>query len=569
MALIAAPLLALQPAGFVAPPAPSAAADFAALVNPFIGTGTGGPVVGDVDAFPGATVPFGMVQWSPDTPGRPPGGGYRFSDHDITGFSLTHLSGVGCATGGDLPFLPFTGTLPADPGTASLPFTHADESAAPGSYRVSAGGIGVQLAATARTGVGRFTFPATDAAHLLVKVASSQNGGANATFAVVGDREITGSVTSGRFCGQPNAYTVYFAAVFDRPFTASGTWGGASVATRGPAVRGPASRPALAATQPVAGGFVTFDTRRDAAVNVHVGLSYVDTTGAERNLRAESASLDDATRAARRTWNRFLGKVRVDGGTADQRTTFYTALYHTMLGPNLFSDADGRYAGFDAHVHRTARPHYANVSGWDIYRSEVPLLALLAPDVTGDLMASLLRDADEGGWLPKWPVANGYTGVMNGDAADPILAGAYAFGARGFDARHAVDLMVHGAEAGSPPGQGFYVPRPSRVPYLARGYVPNTQSTSISPQPNGASETQEYAVDDFAIWRLADAVGRHATAQRFRSRSQNWSNVFDTATGYIRPRDADGAFPPGAPVPPLNSGFGQSGFQEGNAAQYT
>ena len=561
----------LAVAGLTPPATAQPAGDPASWVDPFIGTGSGGDVVGDVDAFPGASLPFGMVQWSPDTPAKPPGGGYAYADHDITGFSLTHLSGVGCATGGDLPFLPWTGPLPADPSSAGLPFAHADETAGPGAYGVTAGGIHTELTATARTGLARLTFPPTDQARLLVKVAGSQNGSSGATFTTVGDHEITGSVTSGRFCGQPNAYTVYFAAVFDRPFTASGTWGGATAA--GSSARGPASRRAGAAASAVTGGYVTFDTRQQAAVRVKVALSYVDTKGAETNLRAEATSfdLDRVRAAARRTWNGVLNRIRVGGGTAAERTQFTTALYHALLGPNVFSDADGRYPGFDDAVHRTdpAHPQYANFSGWDVYRSEIPLLALIAPTETADMMTSLLRDADSGGWLPKWPVANGYTGVMNGDAADPMLAGAYAFGARGFDTRHALDLMVHGAEAAGPTGQGFYVERPSREPYLRLGYIPNTQSTSISPVPNGASETLEYAIDDFSIGRLAAATGRGDVAGRFQARSQNWANVFDTATGYIRPRDADGAFPPGDPVPPVSGGFGATGFQEGNAAQYT
>jgi predicted alpha-1,2-mannosidase len=550
---------------------PGGGADPAVSVNPFIGTGSGGAVVGDVDTFPGASLPFGMVQWSPDTPRRPPGGGYAFDDHDITGFSLTHLSGVGCATGGDLPFLPWTGALPTDPATASLPFTHADETASPGAYAVTAGGVRTELAVTKRTGLARVTYPRTGQAALLVKVAGSQNGSAGTAFTTVGDREITGSVTSGRFCGQPNSYTVYFAAMFDRPFTASGTWGSATGSA--PAARGPASRREAAATGTVAGGFVTFDTRADPTVRVQVAVSYVDVAGAEANLRGEATTFDlDTVRAAARlAWNRMLGRIRIGGGTSDQRTQFTTALYHALLGPNLFSDADGRYLGFDGRTHRTdrAHPQYTNVSGWDVYRCEVPLLALIAPEETSDMMTSLLRDADTGGWLPKWPVAAGYTGVMNGDAADPILANAYAFGARGFDRRHAVDLMVRGAEANGPVGQGFYLPRPSQEPYLRLGYVPNTQSTSISPVPNGASETLEYAIDDFAIARLASATGRSDVATRFHARSQNWANLFDTATGYVLPRDADGAFPPGPPAPPAGSGFGQSGFQEGNAAQYT
>lgn len=570
---VVAPLVVavLAAAGLTPPPsAADSGGEPAAWVDPFIGTGSGGDVVGDVDAFPGASVPFGMVQWSPDTPAKPPGGGYAYADHDITGFSLTHLSGVGCPTGGDLPFLPWTGPLPADPSSASLPFAHTDESASPGAYRVTAGGIDTELAVTARTGLARLSFPRTDQARVLVKVAGSQNGSSGATFTTIGDREIAGSVTSGRFCGQPNAYTVYFAAVFDRPFTTSGTWGGTTAAAP---VRAPASRRAPAAASPVAGGYVTFDTRQRQAVRAKVALSYVDTSGAEENLRAEATGFDlDAVRAAaRRTWDGMLDRIRVGGGTADQRTQFTTALYHALLGPNVFSDADGRYLGFDGAVHRAdpAHPQYANFSGWDIYRSEIPLLALIAPGETADMMTSLLRDADSGGWLPKWPVANGYTDVMNGDAADPILAGAYAFGARGFDTRHALDLMVRGAEGSGTAGQGFYTERPSRAEYLRLGYVPNTQSTSISPVPNGASETLEYAVDDFAIGRLAAATGRVDLAQRFQARSQNWSNLFDTSTGYIRPRDVDGAFPPGDPVPPASSGFGQTGFQEGNAAQYT
>jgi putative alpha-1,2-mannosidase len=184
------------------------------------------------------------------------------------------------------------------------------------------------------------------------------------------------------------------------------------------------------------------------------------------------------------------------------------------------------------------------------------------------MVSSLLRDGDQMGFLPKWPVANGESGVMNGDAADPIIAGAYAFGARDFDVPHAVDEMVHGAEASGPLAQGFYVERPSGAAYLAHGYVPNTQATSISPVANGASETQEYAIADLAVAQLAGAAGRTDVAARFGSRAQNWANIFNTSTGYIQPRDADGAFPSGDPLQ-ITNGFGQSGFQEGNTAQYT
>jgi YVTN family beta-propeller protein len=265
-----------------------------------------------------------------------------------------------------------------------------------------------------------------------------------------------------------------------------------------------------------------------------------------------------------------LGKIDVHGGTTDEQRTFYTALYHSLLHPSLFNDADGRYLGFDNKVHTVPRGHaqYADFSGWDIYRSQIPLLSVIDPDVASDMASSLLRDGDQMGWLPKWPVANGESGVMNGDAADPILADAFAFGATDFDARHAVTEMVHGAEGTGAPGQGWYVERPGGPAYLTKGYVPNTQADSISPVPNGGSETLEYASADFAVSRLAAATGQSAVASRFAGRSQNWSNLFDTATGYIRPRDADGAFPAGDPLSSAG-GFGQTGFQEGNTAQYT
>jgi predicted alpha-1,2-mannosidase len=574
-------------------------ADPAALVDPMVGTGSGGAVVGQVDTFPGADLPFGMVQWSPDTPSRPDGGGYNVDDSAITGFSLTHVSGPGCAIGGDFPVLPFVGAVPADPDSASASFTHASESAHPGSYAVTAGGVQTQLAVTARTGVAQFTYPASTQAQLLVKAADSANGGSAATFQAVGNAEIVGSVTSGHFCGQPNSYTVYFAAKFDRPFAASGTWGGASAAQvvrsagsaavtehgkQNPqgkryAAKGPGGAGGSAAevagqqgSGVVAGGWLTFDTTKNPNVGMQVAVSYVSQQGALGNLAAEAHTWDVGKVAAKATaaWNRQLGTIAVQGGTAAAQTEFYTALYHASLEPSLFSDADGRYAGFDDKVHRVQPGHdqYANYSGWDIYRSEVPLLATIDPAIAADMATSLLNDAAQGGALPKWPSANGYTGVMNGDAADPILADTYAFGARGFDASTALADMVKGANGTSGVGQGWYVERPNAAAYIADGYVPNVASDSISPVPNGASETLEYAIDDFAISRLAQSLGRSDVAATFTGRSQNWANVFDTADGYVEPRDAAGAFPSG-PAVPVGTGFGQSGFQEGNAAQYT
>ncbi|HEX4224583.1 MAG TPA: GH92 family glycosyl hydrolase, partial [Pseudonocardiaceae bacterium] len=577
--------LALALTGMPATAAP-AYHDPASLVDPFVGTGSGGAVVGDVDTFPGAALPFGMVQFSPDTTSRPAGGGYSYADNAISGFSLTHLSGAGCAVAGDIPFLPIVGALPSEPTSATQPFSHTGESATPGSYSVTAGPVGAQLTATAHTGLARFTYPRSTQARLLVKAADSQNGSAGATFSTVGDNEITGSVTSGHFCGQPDSYTVYFAATFSQPFTATGTWGGtgtssAQVRTNSTAMtahgkQAPLPKSFAAKTNTaqgggvVAGGALTFDTSHNPELDMQVAVSYVSTSGALNNLTAERTNFDAARAGARQIWDAQLGKIAISGGSQAEQSTFYTALYHALLHPSLFSDVDGSYPGYDGKIHKTARGHqeYSDFSGWDIYRSQIPLLALLDPAQAGDMATSLLDAGDQMGWLPKWPVAGGESGVMNGDAADPILAGAYAFGATGFNAEHAVQEMVHGATGTGTPGQGWYVDRPEGQAYVADGYVPNTQSDSISPVPNGASETLEYALDDFAISRLAGSVGNAGVAKQFTRTSQNWANLFNTATGYIQPRDAQGAFPPGDPLA-MSGGFGQSGFQEGNAAQYT
>jgi predicted alpha-1,2-mannosidase len=558
-ALISALVTTAAPPSAGAAPAAGYVTNPAALVNTFIGTGSGGQTVGQVDTFPGASAPFGMVQWSPDTPSRPPGGGYNYADSAITGFSLTHLSGPGCAVAGDFPILPAVGALPSDPGSVQAPFSHSEESAAPGAYSVTlspgtSSAIHVSLGASLRTGLGSFTFPRTRRAHLVFKVADSAAGGGAATFHVVNNREVTGSVTSGHFCGQPDTYTVYFAARLQQPFTHMSTWGSGGDGT-------------------VAGAVLSFNTVHHPTITMRTAVSYVSAAGAEANLASGPQTWSVPTVAADtfNTWNGQLRKIDIGGGTHAEQVTFYTALYHALLDPTVFNDADGQYPGFDGKVHTVPAGHaqYSNFSGWDVYRDEIPLLAMLEPAQASDMATSLINDEQQGGWLPKWPVANGYTGVMNGDSADPMLADFYAFGAHGFNVRNAVAAMVHGATGSGAPGEGYYVERPHGSAFRVRGYVPNVTSDSISPVPNGASETLEYSIDDFAISRLAGAAGEPRRASTFLSGSQNWANVFNTSTGYIQPRNAQGAFPSGNPNKAGMANFGQSGFQEGDAAQYS
>jgi predicted alpha-1,2-mannosidase len=530
------------------------------LVDPFVGT-SGTPIGGPIDTFPGADVPFGMVQWSPDTPSQNAGGGYEYTDREITGFSLTHLSGPGCNVFGDFGVLPFTGDVPSDPAAAREPFQHRDEQSAPGWYSVSLGLplVRTELSVTKRTGIARFTFPATQQAGLLFNAASNQAGVTVASVRIDGPSEISGSASSGFFCGMPDRYTVYFVARFNRPFRDFGTWNGSAL-----------NRGSAAAQGPIAGAWAFFDATRDRSVVAKIGLSFVDVAGARANLGAEDTGWDPIAVRNRATdaWNAMLSRVAISGGTPEQQRTFYSALYHVLLHPNVISDVDGRYTGFDDRVHQTRAGHdeYANYSDWDIYRTEIPLLALLAPRETSDMMQSLVDAAQQEGWLPRWALVNGPTSVMGGDSVDPVIAGAYAFGARDFDTHAALRAMVKGASTTrGPPAQGWYIERwELNDDYLRRGYVVNTHTTSVSPVPNGASETLEYALDDFSIARLASALHDARTYAEFMRRSANWMTIFDGAVGSIAPRDAAGAFMRAAITE-----NGQSGFQEGNAAQYT
>jgi predicted alpha-1,2-mannosidase len=527
------------------------------LVDPFVGT-SGTPQGGAIDTYPGASRPFGMIQWSPDTPSEPAGGGYNYPDHRILGFGLTHLSGPGCSVMGDFDILPNSGAV-VKPWSQSAVFSHTTEVAHPGWYAVSLGrpAIRAEITVTRRTGLGRFTFPAGTSQHLLFKVSSDQAGVSAARFQVMNRREVAGSATSGGFCGMPDRFTVYFVARFNRPLHHSGTWSNNRVHPGARSVSGVGS-----------GGWVSFPANR-RSVKVQVAISYVSIKGALANLKAGARtwSLKRVRRQAKQTWTRLLGRIRIRGGTRSERVTFYSALYHALLQPTLFSDVTGRYIGFDGRIHQLPRgdAQYANFSGWDIYRTEIPLLALLVPRRTSEMMQSLVRDAAQGGWLPKWPLANGYTGVMGGDSADAILAGAYAFGARRFNARQALHFMVRGAtRTHGRPGQGWYVERPGLSFYLKHGYVAHNLTTSVAPVPNGASETLEYSLDDFSIAELAKALGARAIAVRFLRRSMNWAHLLDTSAHEILPRNRSGAFL----VTPLTAN-GQSGFQEGNAIQYT
>ncbi|MEW2348952.1 GH92 family glycosyl hydrolase [Streptomyces sp. NPDC006684] len=533
-------------------------ADPSRYVDPFIGTRKG---TDWENTWPGVTAPFGMMQFSPDTTEGPTG--YSYDSDQIKGFSLDHFSG-GCSSFGNIPLLPVTGAIGQKPAERTEHFSHAKETAEAGTYEVTLAdsGIDVSIGARTRAGIASFTYPKGSQAQVLVKSGTSLGGDYAAEAHLVGDREVRGTVTPHGLCNN-SRYTLHFDIRFDRPFTAHGTWDGAGEVTEG----------ASKAEGANSGAYLTFDTSRERQVTAKVGMSYVSQDGAARNLTTEIPGWDTGKVQAqtRADWRTALRKVEVGGGTDDQLTTFYTSLYRSLQSPSVFDDVDGRYIGFDDKIRKVAPGHhqYGTFSDWDIYRSLAPLQTMLYPGRAGDMANSLLRDAQQqGGWWPKWPAQNMTGNVMNGDNGVPLFAQYVAFGAKGVDIKSALPIMKKNATVSEKVGWGW-IARPGVEDYVRLGYAPNNSDSQGDHGLQGASETLEWAIDDFAISRLAERVGDRATAREYAKRGQNWQNIYDPATGYLRPRDDNGSFPAGPGfVKPPDTAFGQDGYDEGNAAQY-
>jgi predicted alpha-1,2-mannosidase len=545
------------------PSVPSVAlvSDPTRYVDPMIGTGNGGDVVGDINDFPGVDAPFGMMQLSPDTVGA--GVGYSYGGSSIRGFSLDHAS-AGCSVFGDVPILPTSGPIGTNPGSASATFSHDQEHATLGSYdvRLTDSGINVDLTATTRTGLLSFDYPAGRAAQVLVKSGASLGGDRAATVTVDGSDEVSGSATANALCGL-GSYTVYFDIRFSQPFTAHGTWQGATVAPGSSSATGSGS-----------GAYLTFDTSTSTMVRAKVAMSYVSVDGARENMAHELRGWNPAPVAAetRAQWRQALNTVQVGGGSDADLTTFYTALYHSLQFPSVYNDVDGRYTGFDDQVHRlpAGQTQYSTFSDWDTYRALTPLQTLLFPKQAADMANSLIRDAQQqGDWMPKWPQANvSTTGTMNGDNSVPLIANTVAFGARNVNIADVLPIMEKGANHSKVLGWGWQE-RQCVEEYVQLGYAPNDACSQGSHGRQGVSETLEWSIDDFSISQLAAAIGQKSTAAQYQLRSQNWQNTFNPTTGYLQPRDDSGAFPSGpAFVQPPASAFGQDGYDEGNAADY-
>jgi predicted alpha-1,2-mannosidase len=516
-------------------------------VNPLIGTlasnspnpvpaGQAGSVV------PAAGLPNGMVQWAPDTnttsapsnsaePGSP--AGYYYDIGSIQSFSLTHMSGAGCSgNDGEFPVMP---TLDATKPLAQT-FNHANEKAVAGAYSVLLDNqIKVELTATLRTGFGRFTYPDQQPSTLVLNTTyTNTESGVAGAVTQVDAQTISGSTTGGHFCGNATNVPVYFYAQFSQPF---------------------------ASTSSISNGVAVLNFGQGKKVLMKIGISYVSTANAKTNLEKENPSWDfDGVKAvADAIWNQRLNTIQVSSRDNTALTKFYTAFYHASWAPSVFSDVNGQYIGFDQKVHQVSAGHaaqYTSFSGWDIYRSLIPLKATLFPQETSDMAQSLVNDADQCGAIPHWVNDNVEDGVMPGDAGSLILAGAYGFGARNFDTAGALSHMVQMANIPGTACNGVTT-NGGRASYLQFGYI-------TSGEWGQASSTLEYSSSDFAISQFAGELGNSTIQKMLRGRSAYWQNVLDTSlTPPINAgRNSDGSW-----IPETQSST--DNYVEGNAEQYT
>jgi predicted alpha-1,2-mannosidase len=504
---------------------PGQASGPAKFVRPMVGTS------GHGHTFPGAIVPFGMVQLSPDTRGIPGlqtkdplwmwdgSSGYHYSDDAILGFSHMHFSGTGCPDLGDFRFMPISGELPPAKAwnTYRAKFSHADETARPGYYSVvfKDPAIKVELTATARAGLHRYTFPAGSPQHLIVDLARGiGNQPIAGRLVLESDARISGSRRS---AGWAKDKTYFFVAEFSRPFQAS------QIDVDGK----PSAEPRQGSGKQVMAA-LDFPQSPEPLL-VKVGISAVSVEGARKNLAAEIPAFDfeAVAAAAEKAWNDTLGRIEVEAADPATRETFYSCLYHACTGPTLYNDVDGSYRGADHKVHAGGkRQHYTTYSLWDTFRAEHPLLTFFQPQRVNDFVNEMLTSYREFAKhaLPIWPVADCETWCMIGNHAIPMIVDAYAKGFRDYDVE-AVYQAVRDSATFDRLGMGDYD---------RRGYVISAN------RDQSVSRTLEYAYDDWCVARFAKMLGKDDDAAYFAKRAKNYRNLFDPSVGFMRGRTADG-----------------------------
>ncbi len=542
-------------------------------VNPFIGASTSTSAAGVYHGlgktFPGATTPYGMVQVSPNTiTGGDNSPGYSYEHTTIEGFAFTQMSGVGWFGDlGNFLVMPTTGELKTiagkEDGSIAGYRSHYDkssETAEAGYYSVMLDGYGIRAECTSavRAGMLQFTFPENQQSRIQIDLARRVGGTSTCQYVKVVDRHtIKGWMKctpegGGWGDGEGKAdYTVHFYARFSKPLKDYGFWSAdipdgwsrkKDDVVSIPYLTRVSEAPVITGVDELEGkhlGFFTnFSTKKEEVVTVKVGISFVDMEGAEKNFNAEIADkgFEEVRKEAREEWNRELGRIRVSGGSDDEKTIFYTALYHTMIDPRIYTDTDGRYVGGDKAVYASDGTFTKRTifSGWDVFRSQFPLQTIINPRLVSDQLNSLITLAEQSGreYYERWEIVNSYSGCMIGNPALSVLADAYIKGIRTFDAGKAFRYAVNTS---------------ARFGNDALGYTPS---------PVCISHTLEYAYTDWCVSQLAAALGKEDYAEEFAVKGQAYRNIWDPGERWFRPRNADGSWVPWPENARLTEGYG-------------
>ncbi len=493
-------------------------------VNPFIGTG------GHGHTYPGATLPFGMMQLSPDTrlDGWDGCSGYHYSDEYIYGFSHTHLSGTGVSDYGDILLMPtnavnFHNGADGKKGYRAH-FSHENEVAKPGYYKVQldSTNIEVQLTVSQRSGIHQYQYPSSENQVLILDM-HHRDEVLDAKIQMVSETEISGYRHSKAWAtDQRLFYHIQF-----------------SHALKGNPVKDDMHRMAF-----------QFDNPNNEPVFVKVGISAVDETGAKKNLEKEigNKTFDEIKKEAQSTWETQLEKIVVESNDNDYKTNFYTAMYHAMIAPNLYQDVDGRYRGMDLEIHQTKDFDYYTVfSLWDTYRATHPLYTIIEQERTNDFINTFIAKYDEGGIMPIWDLSANYTGCMIGYHAVPVIADAYLKGINGYDANKAFEAMKYSATRD----------KLGLKSYKELGYIP------VEEESESVSKTLEYAYDDWTIAMMAKAINKTEDYVEYSKRAQYYKNIFDPETQFMRGRFRNTWF---APFDPYEVNFN---YTEANSWQYS
>ncbi|WP_455587391.1 GH92 family glycosyl hydrolase [Bacteroides sp.] len=502
-------------------PSKETSTDYTAYVNPFIGTDFTG------NTYPGAQAPFGMVQLSPDNglPGWDRISGYFYPDSTIAGFSHTHLSGTGAGDLYDISFMPVT--LPYKEAEAPLgiysKFSHDDESATAGYYQVLLKdyNIHVELTATERCGIQRYTFPEAQAAIFLnLKKAMNWDFTNDSHIEIVDSVTIQGYRLSD---GWARDQHIYFRTRFSKPF--------AAVQMDTTAIIKDGKRIGTAAI-----ARFDFNTQKDEQITVSTAISGVSMEGAAKNLMAEVPDNDfDKYRSATRdNWNKQLAKIEIKSNDPNQMATFYTALYHSMIAPTIYSDVDGAYYGPDKKVHKTdSWINYSTFSLWDTFRAAHPLFTYTEPERANDMVKSFIAFYEQNGRLPVWNFYGSETDMMIGYHAVPVIADAYLKGISDFDPEKALNACIATSNIDDYRGIGQY---------KKLGYVPYNVTDDYNAENWSLSKTLEYAYDDYCIARMAEKMGKKEIADEYYKRSHNYRNLYNPTTSFMQPRDDKGNF---------------------------